>query len=737
MNATGPSSHRVVRSRPPSRPGFDRSPIDAFTAARMAEHGLEPSPPAGREELIRRLSLDLTGLPPTLDEIDAYLDDHRDDAEERLVDRLLAKPAYGERWARVWLDLARYADSKGYGSDPLRTIWRYRDWVIDAYNRNLPFDQFTIEQLAGDLLPDARLDQQLATAFHRNTMTNTEGGTDDEEFRVAAVKDRTNTTGQVWLGLTLGCAQCHSHKFDPISQHEYYSLLAFFNQTEDRDLPNDNPRLETPTAEQRTRRDQIDSEIARLDAILANPEEERLTGFDGWTRHAAALAEQWIDVTPEAGLDVRSPALIVTALRLQFPKGVTAASSTKAASESPVTRLQESPLLVSIVHSEPREVHGQRVRIRIPGPNRILSLAEVQVLSGDQNVARQGTARQSSTAYNGPPELAVDGNTSGVYSTGSVTHTETEADPWWEVDLGEEHHLDAIVVWNRTDGNLEARLDDFEVHVLDAAGQITWRTTVENPPEPTRTLQPGRDDSQVSLRPPTDNLSDAQPSDAARSDSAVVVWEFEAPRNLEEGTRLHVTGPWSSETAPDIALTRRPASGSRRSARVGGTPGNPRGAMDAGRAPGTAGPLRHVRPRTGTAAHAPGRAGQGTRRSGRDDTGHARAADRTASGHQRHGEGQLPGSPVIGSRPRCRPRCTRGPMACPGTAWDSPSGSCTRTTRSPPASRSTACGPACSAAVWSKPKRTSETRAPCRVIRNCSTGWPSSSCRTAGTRKRC
>ena len=181
--------------------------IDVFTMDRMHRVSLEPSPLADKYQLGRRLSLDLTGLPPTLAEMEAFANDGRDDAHERWVDRLLAAPSFGERWARVWLDLARYADSTGYASDPLRpTIWRYRDWVIDALNQNKPYDAFTIEQLAGDLLPNATPEQVLATAFHRNTMTNTEGGTDDEEYRVFAVKDRATTTLQVWMGLTFGCA---------------------------------------------------------------------------------------------------------------------------------------------------------------------------------------------------------------------------------------------------------------------------------------------------------------------------------------------------------------------------------------------------------------------------------------------------------------------------------------------------------------------------------------------------
>ena len=214
------------------------NPIDAFIHARLAKAGLAMSPEADRHTLIRRMSFDLIGLPPTPAEVDAFVAESIRDPQSairNLADRLLASPAYGERWARLWLDLARYADSTGYGSDKFRlNIWPYRDWVIEAFNRNLPYDRFTTEQLAGDLLPEPTPEQMAATAFHRNTMTNTEGGTIDEEWRVAAVKDRIATTGQVWMGLTVGCAQCHTHKFDPIPHKEYYSLFAVFNQTEDR-----------------------------------------------------------------------------------------------------------------------------------------------------------------------------------------------------------------------------------------------------------------------------------------------------------------------------------------------------------------------------------------------------------------------------------------------------------------------------------------------------------------------
>ncbi|MFM7592462.1 MAG: DUF1549 domain-containing protein, partial [Isosphaeraceae bacterium] len=214
----------VSRPQPPetSNDSWASSAIDRFILKKLDQAGLKPAKQADKATLIRRLSLDLTGLPPSVNEVDAYLADSSPDATEKLVQRLLASPHYGERLARGWLDLARYADSKGYGSDPLREyMWRYRDWVIDSFNANKPYDQFLTEQIAGDLIPNATSEQILATSFHRNTMSNDEGGTDDEEFRVAAIKDRVDTTGQVFMGLTVGCAKCHTHKFDPISQKEY------------------------------------------------------------------------------------------------------------------------------------------------------------------------------------------------------------------------------------------------------------------------------------------------------------------------------------------------------------------------------------------------------------------------------------------------------------------------------------------------------------------------------------
>ena len=229
-----------VRSAPPAVRDVSwlRTPIDRFVLARLERENIAPSPAADRTTLIRRLSYDLLGLPPSPDDVRVFTQDRSSDAYERLVDRLLASPHFGERWGRHWLDLARYADSDGYEKDsPRPYAYLYRDWVIDAVNRDLPFDQFTIEQLAGDLLPNATREQKVATGFHRQTLINKEGGVDQEEYRNKAVVDRVDTTGAVWLGLTVGCAECHSHKYDPISQREFYQLFAFFNNADDKELP--------------------------------------------------------------------------------------------------------------------------------------------------------------------------------------------------------------------------------------------------------------------------------------------------------------------------------------------------------------------------------------------------------------------------------------------------------------------------------------------------------------------
>jgi len=274
----------VIRPEPPALGGGPPAadPIDAFVAARLADHGLAIRPSAPPHTLARRLAIDLVGLPPDPVAVEAFAAAPTPAAYERLVDRLLASPQFGEHWARMWLDLARYADTKGYEKDLGRTMWPYRDWVVEALNADMPLDRFTAEQLAGDLMPAAAEDptrrRLIATAFHRNTMSNDEGGTDDEEFRVAAVKDRVDTTVQVWMGLTMGCAKCHTHKYDPISHHDYYAFYACFNQTADADRGDDAPRLDLPTAAEREEWDRLraarDTAVAALQAAEARAKSE-------------------------------------------------------------------------------------------------------------------------------------------------------------------------------------------------------------------------------------------------------------------------------------------------------------------------------------------------------------------------------------------------------------------------------------------------------------------------------
>ncbi len=244
------------------------NPIDNFIRARLARERMAPAPEADRHTLVRRAALDLTGLPPTLEEVEEFIADRAPNAYEKMIDRLMAKPAFGEHWARIWLDLARYADSAGYADDPPRTIWKYRDYVINSFNANKPFDQFTIEQLAGDLLPNATTEQRVATAFHRNTMTNSEGGTNDEEFRNVAVVDRVNTTFMVWMGTSMGCAQCHTHKYDPILQKEYFQAFAFFNNTADADRKDESPTLPFWSDAELERKAELDSLVIDLEDLL-------------------------------------------------------------------------------------------------------------------------------------------------------------------------------------------------------------------------------------------------------------------------------------------------------------------------------------------------------------------------------------------------------------------------------------------------------------------------------------
>ncbi len=274
------------------------NPIDAFIRARLAKEKIAPSPEADRPTLIRRLTFDLLGLPPKPEEVRAFVADTSPAAYEKLVDRLLASPHFGERWGRHWLDLARYADSDGYEKDTARPFaYTYRDWVIAAINDDLSFDQFSIQQLAGDLLPGATHAQKVATGFHRQTLTNTEGGTDQEEFRCKAVVDRVSTTATVWLGSTMGCCECHSHKYDPFTQREFYSLFAFFNNANEKSIPA--PGVEEQAAYDKAKKSH-NAEATKLKAELdAYAESELTPKLDAWLKTASLDAIPWHALTPD------------------------------------------------------------------------------------------------------------------------------------------------------------------------------------------------------------------------------------------------------------------------------------------------------------------------------------------------------------------------------------------------------------------------------------------------------
>jgi hypothetical protein len=490
-------------------PTWSRGVVDQFILARLEQEKLRPQPEADRAALARRVALDLTGLPPSLEDVDAFLRDASATAYERFVDAQLAKPAFGEHWARAWLDLARYADSKGYADDQPRSIWKYRDYVIDAFNRNVPFDQFTIEQLAGDLLPNPTQSQLFATGFHRNTMNNTEGGTDDEEFRAAAVVDRVNTTMAVWMGTSIACAQCHTHKYDPLTHKEYFQLYAIFNQSEDADRNDETPILEFYTEAQQKQRRDWESEIAALSRKIQDAKPAHVAAAEKWARDFPARVD-WQFAKPgvvksarKAGVTVGDDGRIlvapgkekdtytieiappanapVTALRVEsIPHESLPAKGAGGTSDGNfvVTRVR-----AAIKSAEPFR-RARYVRVELPGKARVLQLAEVQVMSGGANVAASGVASQSSTADGATANRATDGRTDGDYTKHSVTQTESGDDPWWEIDLGATMPVERVMVWGRT--GAEATPGGLRVTALDENRQPVWEQTNRAAPNPSR-----------------------------------------------------------------------------------------------------------------------------------------------------------------------------------------------------------------------------------------------------------
>ncbi|MCB1021263.1 MAG: DUF1549 domain-containing protein, partial [Acidobacteria bacterium] len=285
-----------VRQEPPAvrNEAWVKNPIDRFILARLEKEGLAPSPQADRTTLLRRAHLDITGLPPTIEEADAFLADTSDDAYATLVDRLLASPHYGERWGRHWLDAARYADSDGFEKDKPRNVWFYRDWVVRALNQDLGYDEFVIDQIAGDLLPGATQEQRVATGFLRNSMINEEGGIDPEQFRMEAMFDRMDAVGKAVLGLTIQCAQCHNHKFDPLTQEEYYHIFAFLNNSHEANVA-------VYSAGEQVKRAEIFREIGAVEDEMKHRAPDWLQRMAAWEAQARKTQPQWTVLKAKVG----------------------------------------------------------------------------------------------------------------------------------------------------------------------------------------------------------------------------------------------------------------------------------------------------------------------------------------------------------------------------------------------------------------------------------------------------
>ena len=487
-------------------------PVDHFVQERLKQEGLKPSNPADKRTIIRRVFLDLIGLPPTPAEVDAFVQNKDPNAYDQLIDDLLARPAFGEHWARMWLDLARYADSAGYADDVPRTIWAYRDYVIRALNENVPFDQFTIDQLAGDLLPNPTDDQLIATAFHRNTQTNNEGGTNDEEFRNVAVVDRVNTTFATWMGTTMACAQCHTHKYDPITHEEYFQVFDILNQTEDSDKKDERPVYSIYSDHQKKRQSDLKKKISELERSLKPSAENELLLAELKKWEVEQKQTKWNALIPTKGTAQSGADLNISKDGTVFVSGakkpleeyeLSAVSSLDKITAVRIDLLKDARL----PHNGPSRIHnmvlnelilnsfgdaaekgsaksGRFVRLELPGKHKFLHVAEVQAFVGDENVALKGKATQSSTDYGGDARLAIDGNVDGNYNSKSVTHTaNSDEEPWLEIDLGKEYDLTKIAVWNRTDNKLYARLDGFRLQVLDEERIILWEKTYDKAPQ--------------------------------------------------------------------------------------------------------------------------------------------------------------------------------------------------------------------------------------------------------------
>jgi len=481
---------------------WSKNNIDPFILAKLKIKGLSPGKEASKEQLLRRVCLDLTGLPPTPQMYKEFMSDASDNAYEKLVERLLKNPNYGERWAGMWLDLARYSDTKGYEKDGPRSIYRFRDEVIKAFNEDMSYDKFIINQLAGDLVEEQSESTKILTAFHRNTMNNEEGGTDDEEFRIAAVMDRNVTTWEAFMGIPYGCVQCHSHPYDPIEHEEYYRFMAFFNNTVDSDKNDERPTIATPDFYQKQQLAKMRSEIANLHKNIAvvraaiprtelelELEELRRQVYTG---RSMPITFSSMNCTSGAKLKQSKDASVLLTgskaskdvFNLKFtPKDkVVAQLKLEALPNKSLPKngpgLANGNFVLSNLNLKVnRETIPSARYVRV-SLNRtgILSLAEVKVIKNGKNIARNKKATQSSADFGGLARYAVDGNDSGDFTLNTVTHTKNESNPWWEVDLKQMQKVDEVVIFNRT--GQEARLNGYTLTLLNDQRQIVWQERI-------------------------------------------------------------------------------------------------------------------------------------------------------------------------------------------------------------------------------------------------------------------
>jgi hypothetical protein len=487
------------------RMGWPTNPIDRFVLARLEAQGLAPAPPADRYTLARRVSLDLTGLPPSPEEADAFVADRAPDAYERLVDRLLASPRYGERWARRWLDLARYADTNGYEKDRPRSIWPYRDWVIRALNADTPFDRFTIAQIAGDMLPGATLADQVATGFHRNTMLNEEGGIDPLEFRFHAMTDRVATTGTVWLGLTIGCAQCHTHKYDPITQTEYYQFFALLDNTEE-------PEISLPDAAVDRTRAELEARIAALEAALpdqfpVDPDDEvdaepavsrrhhLERRFREWLAAERSRSALWTTLKPVTAT-TNLPLLTIQEDDSIYASG----DQTKADSYTVTYRGLIGPITAFRLDALPddRLPAGGPGRAYYEGPKGDFFLSELRIKVNGKPVTFRGASESYGKLGIGGGEaqaaLAIDGNQRTGWSTAGRP--------------GEPHHAVFVLAapLECTESTAITLEMDFERHYAAPLGRFRLSATTATREAVARDLSP---DVERLLLIPDDRLDDA------------------------------------------------------------------------------------------------------------------------------------------------------------------------------------------------------------------------------------